>query len=386
MAALVTRLQRVHPMPDSLPVHDSARADARASGLRYFSDEHPGLGRRRHGPRFAYVDAEGHAIGDQATLKRIRHLAIPPAWSDVWISPVANGHIQATGRDARGRKQYRYHADFRAARDRTKYEHVLAFGEVLAKVRARVESDMARRGLPREKVLATVVRLLDTTLIRVGNSEYARDNHSFGLTTLEDRHVDVAGDALRFEFKGKSGKMWRLKLHDRRVARIVKSCQELPGQHLFQYLDESGAQQAVESADVNAYLHEITGAEITAKDFRTFAGTVLAAVELIGFKPFASATEAKVNVRAAVEAVAKRLGNTPAICRKCYIHPEIVAAYLDGALSLRPGRDSATIEGSERAVLRFLEARIAPKPQRRRKSSATPAHIAPVAAAAEVAL
>jgi len=347
------------PMSDVSP--ESARDDARANGLRYFSDEHPGWRREKHGTGFRYVDSDGKAVRDPTSFKRIRHLAIPPAWTDVWISPIANGHIQATGRDARGRKQYRYHDDFRAARDRTKYEHVLTFGRALAKLRKRVEADMALRGLPREKVLATIVRLLDTTLIRVGNAEYARDNHSFGLTTLEDRHVDVSGDGLRFEFKGKSGKTWRLKLRDRRVARVVKSCQELPGQHLFQYIDEAGERQSVESADVNAYLREISGgADITAKDFRTFAGTVLAAVELIGFQPFASATEAKVNVRAAVEAVSKRLGNTPAICRKCYIHPEIVAAYLAGALALKPGRNAATIEGAERAVLRFLETRLAP--------------------------
>ena len=345
---------------------ESIRDDARLSGLSYYSDDHPGIRRIKHGAGFGYMDTEGSAIRDTATLQRIRHLAIPPAWTDVWISPRANGHIQATGRDQRGRKQYRYHDDFRAARDRTKYEHVLAFGKALVKLRKRVDADMQLSGLPRQKVLATIVRLLDTTLIRVGNSEYARENHSFGLTTLEDRHVDIHGAALAFEFKGKSGKTWRLTLRDRRVARIVKSCQELPGQHLFQYLDENGERQSVESADVNAYLREISGgADITAKDFRTFAGTVLAAVELIGFKPFASDTEAKVNVRAAVEAVSKRLGNTPAICRKCYIHPEIVAAYLDGALALKPGRNAATVEGAERAVLRFLETRLTPKARRR---------------------
>ncbi|HVY18614.1 MAG TPA: DNA topoisomerase IB [Bauldia sp.] len=330
----------------------AAREDARANGLRYLGDDHPGITRRPFRGRFAYTDANGKAVNDKATLDRIRKLAIPPAWTGVWISPAANGHLQATGRDQRGRKQYRYHADFRAARDRTKYEHVLEFGAHIEKVRERVDADMRRPGLPREKVLATIVHLLDTTLIRVGNDEYARANGSFGLTTLKDRHVKVEGGQLRFEFKGKSGKAWRLAVQDRRVAKIVKSCQELPGQHLFQYLDENGAQQSVGSADVNAYLHEITGAEVTAKDFRTFAGTVLAATTLLRFKPVESETEAKVNVRAAIEEVAERLGNTPAICRKCYIHPEIMAAYLAGALAFRLGKSQ------ERAVLRFLSGRL----------------------------
>ncbi|MEJ0011091.1 MAG: DNA topoisomerase IB [Bauldia sp.] len=345
----------------------ASREDARANGLRYLGDDHPGLSRKPFRGRFRYVDADGRAVKDKATLDRIRHLAIPPAWTDVWISPAANGHIQATGRDQRGRKQYRYHADFRAARDRTKYEHTLEFGKHIEKIRGRVAADMARPGLPREKVLATIVHLLDTTLIRVGNDEYARTNGSFGLTTLRNKHVEVEGGALHFEFKGKSGKMWHLDVHDRRVARIVKSCQELPGQHLFQYLDENGERQSVGSADVNAYLAEITGAEVTAKDFRTFAGTVLAASALLKFKPAESATEAKVNVRAAIEEVAGRLGNTPAICRKCYVHPEIVAAYLDGALAYRAGKSA------ERAVLRFLQGRLSPR--RRRK-------VAPVVAAA----
>jgi DNA topoisomerase-1 len=337
----------------------AAREDARANGLRYFGDDHPGISRRPFRGRFGYRDADGRAIKDKATLDRIRHLAIPPAWTDVWISPVANGHIQATGRDQRGRKQYRYHADFRAARDRTKYEHVLEFGAHIEKIRGRVDADMRLPGLPREKVLATIVHLLDTTLIRVGNDEYARANGSFGLTTLRNKHVKVDGGELHFEFKGKSGKAWRLEVHDRRVAKIVKSCQELPGQHLFQYLDENGERQSVGSADVNGYLHEITGADVTAKDFRTFAGTVLAATALLKFKPAESQSEAKVNVRAAIEEVADRLGNTPAICRKCYIHPEIMAAYLAGALAFRIGKSE------ERAVLRFLGGRLKKGPKRR---------------------
>ncbi|HEY5081905.1 MAG TPA: DNA topoisomerase IB [Bauldia sp.] len=349
-------------MSDVASLRDSARDDARHSGLRYLADETPGMHRLRHGEGFRYVSADGKAVRDSDTLARIKHLAIPPAWTHVWISPSANGHLQATGRDARGRKQYRYHADFRAARDRTKYEHILTFGRALETIRDRVKADMARHGLQREKVLATIVYLLDTTLIRVGNDEYARTNGSFGLTTLRNKHVDVHGGALHFEFKGKSGKQWRLDVHDRRVARIVKSCQELPGQHLFEYLDENGERQSVGSADVNAYLREITGAEVTAKDFRTFAGTVLAAEALRKFKPSASQSEAKVNVRAAVEEVAGRLGNTLAVCRKCYIHPEIVAAYLDGCLTPRAGK-------SEQSVLRFLRARLTGSRRSSRKNA-----------------
>lgn len=348
------------PMSDILA---AAREDARNSGLRYLGDDHPGISRQPFRGRFRYRDAGGKPVSDKTILDRIRHLAIPPAWTGVWISPAANGHIQATGRDQRGRKQYRYHADFRAARDRTKFEHTLEFGKHIETIRERVAADMARQGLPREKVLATIVHLLDTTLIRVGNDEYARTNGSFGLTTLRNRHVAVEGGALHFEFKGKSGKMWRLDVRDRRVARIVRSLQELPGQHLFQYLDDTGERQSVGSADVNAYLAEITGAEVTAKDFRTFAGTVLAASALSKFKAAESAAEAKVNVRAAIEEVAERLGNTPAICRKCYVHPEIVAAYLDGALAYRRGKSE------ERAVLRFLKGRLGKR--RRRKAVRT---------------
>jgi DNA topoisomerase-1 len=339
-------------MFDALASPESAREDAETGGLRYIGDDRPGISRKKHGNGFAYAAADATTISDPPTLARISHLAIPPAWTDVWISPANDGHLQATGRDARGRKQYRYHADFRAARDKTKYGHTLAFGSVLEKIRARVKADMGRHGLPHEKVVATIVYLLDRTLIRVGNDEYARTNGSFGLTTLRNRHVDIHGDALRFEFKGKSGKTWQLKVQDRRVARIVKSCQDLPGQHLFQYLDENGDRQSLGSHDVNAYLREVTGAEITAKDFRTFAGTVLAATALLNFKPVESLAEAKVNIRAAIEEVAGRLGNTPAICRRCYIHPEILSAYLDGALALRRSKSE------ERAVLRFLKDRL----------------------------
>jgi DNA topoisomerase-1 len=361
-------------MFDSISTNESTRADAETSGLRYLGDDRAGISRRKHGNGFAYVAADGTTINDPRTLARIKHLAIPPAWTDIWISPAANGHLQATGRDARGRKQYRYHAAFRAARDKTKYGHTLAFGSALEKIRARVKADIARDGLPREKVVATIVKLLDTTLIRVGNDEYARTNGSFGLTTLRDRHVYIHGDALRFEFRGKSGKTWHLKVHDRRVARIVKSCQDLPGQHLFQYVDENGDHQSLGSHDVNAYLREVTGQEITAKDFRTFAGTVMAATVLLKFKPVDSATEAKANIREAIEEVAGRLGNTPAICRKCYIHPEILSAYLDGALALRRSKSE------ERAVLGFLKGRLKKRESRASKTaSAKSANLRPAA-------
>ena len=346
-------------MTDAATITETAKADADTAGLRYVSDEHPGVVRKKRGSGFRYVGADSKTITDPAIIKRIRSIAVPPAWTNVWICPSANGHIQATGRDARGRKQYRYHPDFRSVRDGTKYEHLVAFGSVLPKLRRQVDRDMGRQGLPLEKVVAVVVHLLDTMLIRVGNSAYARDNGSFGLTTLRNRHVKVNGGELRFEFRGKSGKVWRLRMHDRRVARIVRSSQELPGQHLFQYLDEGGAHVSIGSSDVNAYLREVTGTDVTAKDFRTWAGTVLAATALSAFPPFDTAATAKANVRAAIEEVADRLGNTPTVCRKCYIHPMVLETYLDGALRLaRPGRTSAWMTPEETGVLSFLRQRL----------------------------
>ncbi|KQO65665.1 MULTISPECIES: DNA topoisomerase IB [unclassified Methylobacterium] len=343
------------------------RDAAEEAGLRYVEDTMPGLTRRKSGTGFAYRDARGQPVRDAKTLARIRALAIPPAYTDVWICPRANGHIQATGRDAKGRKQYRYHPDFRAARDLTKFEHVMAFADALPAIRARVDADMGRRDLPREKVLATVVHLLETTLIRVGNDDYARTNKSFGLTTLRDRHARIEGSALTFRFKGKSGKTWDLGLKDRRVARIVKACQDLPGQELFQYRDADGTVRDVTSADVNAYLREITGQDITAKDFRTWAGTVLAALALQEFEAFDSEAKAKKNLRAAIEGVAARLGNTPTICRKCYIHPQVLDCYLEGALLLQIKdavedelrEDLAGLKPEEAAVLGLLQARLA---------------------------
>ncbi|WP_419953423.1 DNA topoisomerase IB [Methylobacterium sp.] len=336
------------------------------AGLTYVDADRPGLTRRRSGTGFSYRDAKGKPVRDPKILKRVRSLAVPPAYTDVWICPRADGHIQATGRDAKGRKQYRYHPDFRQARDSTKFEHIMAFADALPAIRARVDEDMSRRGLSREKVLATIVHLLETTLIRVGNDDYARTNKSHGLTTLRDPHVTVAGAELTFRFKGKSGKMWNLSVKDRRVARIVKSCQDLPGQELFQYIDDAGETRDVTSADVNAYLREITGQEITAKDFRTWAGTVLAALALQEFEAFDSEAKAKKNLRAAIESVSARLGNTPTICRKCYIHPEILDGYLEGALLIQVADavedelrdDIARLKPEEAAVLGLLRARL----------------------------
>jgi DNA topoisomerase I len=342
------------------------RDAAATAGLAYVSDEEPGIRRKRAGRGFAYVAPGGRKVADEATLSRIRSLVIPPAWTDVWICPDPNGHIQATGRDAKGRKQYRYHPRFREVRESTKYEHMMEFAAALPAIRARIAEDMARRGLPREKVLATVVHLLENTLIRVGNSDYARQNKSYGLTTLRDPHVKVDGSELRFRFKGKSGKTWDLQIKDRRVAKVVKACQEIPGQHLFQYYDENGERQSVTSADVNAYLREITGRDVTAKDFRTWAGTVLAALALAEFEAVDSDAKAKKNIRSAIERVSARLGNTPTICRKCYVHPEILNCYMDGSLMLdikeeieeELGDNLASLRPEEAAVMTLLHGRL----------------------------
>ncbi len=349
-----------------------AHAASKEAGLRYTSDEMPGIRRKKTGGRFSYYRANGGMVRDAATLARIRRLAIPPAWTDVWISADPRGHLQATGRDAKERKQYRYHLDFRASRDAAKYEHLLSFAAALPRIRAAVEADMALPGLPRRKVLATIVRLLETTMIRVGNDDYARANGSYGLTTLRDPHVKVQGPQLLFDFKGKGGKPWRLKLTDRRVARIVKACQDLPGQHLFQYLDENGERARVTSADVNAYLLEAGGRTVTAKDFRTWGGTVLAAIVLREYESPASVTQAKRDVRDAIKRVSQTLGNTPTICRQCYVHPEIVEAYMAGgfALTVRRGRERAeSLRAEERAVMAFLKRRLSPRAKRKPRAS-----------------
>ena len=339
-------------------------AAADAAGLRYVSDGAPGLRRVRSGRGFRYVSADGRPVREKETLRRIRSLVIPPAWRDVWICPSPQGHIQAVGRDARGRKQYRYHPRWRVVRDEAKYERLVAFAHRLPPLRARVDADLRRAGLPREKVLAAIVRLLETTLIRVGNDEYARHNRSYGLTTLKDRHADVSRGRIAFRFRGKAGKAHTIRLDDPRLARIVKRCQDLPGEELFQYLDEDGSVCDVESGDVNDYLRAITAQDFTAKDFRTWAGTVLAAWALAGRRTFTTQAQARTNVRRAVEEVADRLGNTVAVCRKCYVHPAVFASYLDGTLAraLRgPSEREPPRRGlsrRERAVLALLSKKV----------------------------
>ena len=314
---------------------------AREAGLRYVTDAGAGILRRRAGKAFRYVGSDGLPVRDEATLGRIRALAIPPAWRSVWICARGDGHVQATGRDARGRKQYRYHPRWRAVRDETKFGRVAAFGHALPRIRRRVRADLARPGLPREKVLATVVRLLETTFMRVGNEEYARANASFGLTTLRERQVRVRGSRLLFQFRGKSGVEHRIEVSDPLLARIVRRMQDLPGEELFRYVDDAGATRSIESADVNAYLREATGEDFTSKDFRTWAGTLLAARALWSLPEFESLVQAKRNIVQAVETVARRLGNTQAVCRKCYIHPGVFDAYLDGSLRRTQGRSPA---------------------------------------------
>ncbi|HET9520183.1 MAG TPA: hypothetical protein VFO73_03970 [Candidatus Limnocylindrales bacterium] len=336
-----------------------------APGLRHSTDERPGITRRRSGRGFAYRDPDGRPVRDRDTLDRIRSLAIPPAWTDVWICPSSDGHLQATGRDARGRKQYRYHPRYRRRRDAVKFEKLLAFAAALPAIRRQVDADLARPGLSREKVLAAVVRLLELTLIRVGNDEYARLNRSFGLTTLRDRHAKVRGSSVRFRFRGKSGREHEVGLRDRRLAAVVRRCRDLPGQELFQYLDEAGNPVDVRSDDVNDYLRQIAP-DVTAKDFRTWAGTVLAYRTLRALEHPATEGDAKRNVVEAIRATAEHLGNTPAVCRSAYVHPVVVDAYLDGRLrgALVQAAERSTTppagpdEAEERAVARLLRRRI----------------------------
>jgi DNA topoisomerase I len=334
-------------------------ATAQLAGLRYTSDEQPGIRRLRRGRGFRYVDRDGVAVRDDRELGRIRRLAIPPAWTDVWISPSPLGHIQATGRDARGRKQYRYHERWREVRDEAKYGRLSDFAKALARIRARVDADLARPGIPRERVLATAVRILDQTFIRVGNAEYARDNGSFGLTTLRSNHVEVIGSRIVFRFRGKSGKDHEVDVRDRRLARVVSRLEQLPGQELFRYLDDDGEPRPIESEDVNAYLREISGEDLSAKDFRTWAGTVLAARALAELGPARNERLAGKRIVQAIEVVAARLGNTRAVCRKCYVHPGILEAYaandLPAALrrpeKTRKGHDLSTHEAAVAAML-----------------------------------
>jgi DNA topoisomerase-1 len=340
---------------------------AEEAGLRYVSDERPGYTRKAKGDDFEYFDTQGKPITDETRLLRIKRIAVPPAYTDVWICPTANGHIQATGRDARGRKQYRYHEKWREARDETKYDRMLIFGAALAKIRDRVEADLALPGLPKNKVLATIVSIMERTFIRVGNEEYARENRSYGLTTMRNRHIKVQGAKLRFNFRGKSGVKHEVDVHDRRLARIVKKLQDLPGQEVFGYLDDDGTIHNISSQDVNDYLREITGEDFTAKDFRTWAGTVLAAVALNATEAFETKKQAKQNIKHAIGAVAKILGNTPAVCRKCYVHPAVLETYLSGSMieGLRRKTEEALeanapdLRSVEAAVMKFLQRRLA---------------------------
>jgi DNA topoisomerase-1 len=355
-------------VPDLKIVTDSEEAAAEA-GLRYVNDDQPGYSRKRKGDDFEFFDMEGKLIEDEQRVLRIKRLAIPPAWTDVWICPTPNGHIQATGRDARRRKQYRYHERWRVVRDENKYEKMVLFGQALPKIRKRVQEDLSLPGLPRNKVLATVVQLLERTFIRVGNEEYARDNKSFGLTTMRDHHVEVKGSKLRFRFRGKSGIRHEVDVTDRRIARIVSKLQDLSGQELFQYVDENDEVRDLTSQDVNDYLREITNEDFTAKDFRTWAGTVMAAIALKAVGAFETKTQAKANIKNAISAVSKMLGNTPAICRKCYVHPAVLETYLSGeSIEGLRQKTKETLENEaidlregETAILKFLQARLEKK-------------------------
>jgi DNA topoisomerase-1 len=346
---------------------------ARAAGLRYVSNAMPGIRRIGAGKSFRYVDPDGKRVRDATTLARIRQLAVPPAWTDVWICASPNGHLQAMGRDARGRKQYRYHARWRQMRDEAKFERMIAFGKALPRLRRQVLHDLKLLGLPREKIIATIVRLMDRTLIRVGNDEYARENDSYGLTTLRSKHVDVKGSSLRFEFKGKSGKSHSIDVHDPRVARIVKRCRELPGHELFQYVEDDGTRRIVDSEDVNAYLRDAMGEDFTSKDFRTWGATVMCATALDRCGACASETEGKRNINDAVKAVARMLGNTAAVSRKSYIHPVILESYLDGSFGdhwrarPQPTHREDRLRPEEAATLAFLKRQ--KRAKRRRKAA-----------------
>ena len=355
--------------PTEPPIKLEPEELAHLAHLRYYTDNKPGWTRKASKSEggFDFFDAKGERITDEEEIKRIRSLAIPPAYTDVWICPSKNGHLQATGKDAKGRKQYRYHPKWRETADANKYGRVMAFAAALPGIRKRIDADMSKPGLPREKVLATVVKLLETTLIRVGNEEYAKTNKHYGLTTMRNRHVKVEGGHLEFTFRGKSGIDHNVELQNPKLARVVQRCQELPGHDLFQFVDHDGTRHAIDSGDVNAYLQEITGEPFTAKDFRTWAGTVLAALALREFESFDSEAAAKKNIVAAIERVAERLGNTPSVCRKCYVHPAILESYVDGSMleSLRikaeeelSGEHLAALKPEEAAVVGLLRTRL----------------------------
>jgi DNA topoisomerase-1 len=376
-------LRRAEQGPPSADPVESARA----AGLRYVTADAPGIRRVRAGTGFKYVGPGGKPVADEETLGRIKSLVIPPAWTDLWICADPRGHLQAVGRDQRGRKQYRYHPRFREVRDENKYEKMIAFVHALPAIRRRVSRDLARPGLPREKVLAAVVRLLETTLIRVGNEEYADQNKSYGLTTLQDRHAKVSGSHVRFRFRGKSGVAHDIELDDPRLAKIIRKSQDLPGQELLQYQDEDGQVRDIGSGDVNEYLRDITGENFTAKDFRTWAGTVLAARALEEFKQVDSQAQAKKNVVNAIEAVAAKLGNTRAVCRKCYVHPAVIDSYLDGSLLKHLGGEVRKmikplhqLRPEEAAVLVLLQKRLADEQKQQRRQGRARAGVRSAAA------
>jgi len=362
MALAVRRSWKPPPALDPAELVDPVES-ARAAGLRYVSDVSPGIRRKHAGKAFTHIAPDGRTIRDRETIRRIKRLAIPPAWTDVWICPDPRGHLQATGRDGRGRKQYRYHPRWREVRDAVKYDRMLAFAQALPQIRRRTDEHLELAGLPREKVLATVVRLLEETRIRVGNDEYRKENGSYGLTTLRNRHVEVIGSEVRFTFRGKSGKHHQVELQDRRLARIIKRFLDIPGQELFKFLGENGEPRAIESSDVNDYLREISGEDFTAKDFRTWSGTILAARFLREAAVEASlepeTRRAKKELVRAIARVADELGNTPAVCKKCYIHPAVIAAYLAGALTPikeKDDEDPYTLSAEERDLLALLSA------------------------------
>jgi DNA topoisomerase I len=368
----------VHRRQNAKITRLTGRADllksATTSGLRYVMDDSPGITRMRNGHGFCYWDPRRRPLRQAEDLRRIKSLAIPPAWKQVWISPLANAHLQATGRDAKGRKQHRYHPRWREVRDQTKYDRMITFCQALPRLRARVNRDLTRPGLPRIKIIAAVVKLLETTLIRIGSEEYARQNGSFGLTTMRNRHVRVQGTKIRFEFRGKSGVKFNLDLDDKRLARIVKRCQDLPGQELFQYIDEEGKRRTIASNDVNEYLRNVTRDDFTAKDFRTWAGTLLAVRALGEIARTGTQVPTRRNVVKAIETVAKKLGNTRAVCRKSYIHPAVVDAYLDGSLAdtlkqtapCETGEARGKLRREEVAVIAILEQRLKTDSKRRR--------------------
>jgi DNA topoisomerase-1 len=356
---ILLAMRKLEPVPKESPVFERNKEVAKEAGLRYSDETSPGISRERSGPRFEYF-ANGSRIRNRAVLHRIERLAIPPAWTEVWICPSEDGHLQATGRDGKGRKQYRYHEDWRAVRDANKFEHMIDFAKALPSIRRRIRRDLALSGMPRDKVLATIVRLLEVTLIRVGNDEYARANGSYGLATMKNRHAKINGNKVAFRFKGKSGVTHDISVHDPTLAKIVRKCQHMPGQELFTYQDESGKTRDVRSEDVNEYLREISHADITAKDFRTWSGTVLAAIALRELENLQGVKRSNTEVKTAVIAVAKVLGNTAAVCRKCYIHPTIIDGYLSGKLietspSGESKRGLTGLKPDEKAVLALLK-------------------------------